>query len=458
MTAVSTNSYKDPDGFILFHNGKHKRVLMPSYQRHYELFINSGLYDELSTAGKIVSHDESGETLVPGQYKVLIPAQLPLITYSYSWCFEQLKAAALLTLDIQESCLAHGMSLKDATAFNVQFQGGRPIFIDTSSFEIYEEGLPWQAYGQFCRHFLAPLCLMSMTDVRLQSLLETNLDGIAIDLCSKLLPFKSWLNTGIMAHIHLHARSSAKQTPATHSQTVKPVAKSQLLNIIRHLRLTISDLSLNTQKTTWDDYYEKNNNYSSACFADKQNWLVETVKQLPERPALIWDIGANNGHFSRLLAPFTGTVVSMDFDQNAVNDNFITNRSRNITNILPLQIDLTNPFPRRGWALAERHSLLDLPKPDLLVALALIHHLAIGKNLPLNLVIKTFSELTQKYLLIEFVEKRDGQVQKLLRHRQDIFPGYNLDEFKATAMEKFSIIRSMTIRDTPRHLFLMEKK
>ncbi|MDR1144843.1 MAG: hypothetical protein LBK71_01735 [Verrucomicrobiales bacterium] len=456
---TAANSYRDPDGFILFHNGKHWRVLMPAYRQHYERFIGSGLYDHLAAAKKIVAHTESAELLVPGQYKVLLPEQLPLISYSYAWCFEQLKAAALLTLDIQAVSLAHGMSLKDATSFNVQFQNGRAIFIDTSSFEIYEAGRPWQAYGQFCRHFLAPLALMAMTDAGLHSLLETNLDGIDLGLCGKLLPGKSWLNTGLMAHIHLHARAIAKQSAAdgAGAPIAKPVTKVQLLNIIEHLRLTIEGLTLSPRKTTWDDYYECNNNYSQRCFADKENWLVTTIKQLPQKQALVWDIGANNGHFSRLIAPLTEHIVSMDFDANAVNDNFRANLARGITNILPLQVDLTNPFPRRGWALAERGSLFDLPKPDLLVALALIHHLAIGNNLPLGLVMKTFADITRKYLVIEFVEKHDGQVQKLLARRKDIFPGYHLDGFKEAALKHFAIVRSTRIQDTPRHLFLLEK-
>jgi len=208
MTENLSGSFRDPSGFMFKHEGKLYRQVNQKYQEEYDLLMNSGLYDQLNKSRTLVAHKEVDLALAPRPkiaYKVIQPENIDFISYPYEWCFNQLKDAAILTLAIARRALEFGMSLKDASAYNIQFQHGRPIFIDTLSFEKYEEGMPWIAYKQFCQHFLAPLALMAKTDIRLGQLLKNHIDGIPLDLASKLLPASTKLSFGLSTHIHPHA-------------------------------------------------------------------------------------------------------------------------------------------------------------------------------------------------------------------------------------------------------------
>jgi hypothetical protein len=202
-------SFRDPSGFVFLRDGVIYRQVNRVYQNNYDHFIRSGLWDKLVEDGLLIAHSEVEleQSATGTAYKVIEPALIPFISYPYEWCFSQLKDAGLLTLEIQLKALEFGMSLKDCSAYNIQFNQGKPIFIDTLSFEMYREGQPWVAYRQFCQHFLAPLVLMSQTDIRLQQLLRIYIDGVPLDLASSLLPARSWLNFAWLSHIHMHAKS-----------------------------------------------------------------------------------------------------------------------------------------------------------------------------------------------------------------------------------------------------------
>lgn len=206
------SSFRDPSGFLFRRDGVLLRQVQERYRPHYEQLKASGLYAALTAEGLLVPHEERPlhEAAAPGAAYVLQPELLPFISLPYEWCFAQRQAAALLTLRVQERALAHGMTLKDASAFNVQFRGVQPVLIDTLSFERYDEGTPWVAYRQFCQHFLAPLVLQARLDVRLGALLRQYLDGVPLDLASALLPRRSWMSPAVLMHIHLHAQSIAK--------------------------------------------------------------------------------------------------------------------------------------------------------------------------------------------------------------------------------------------------------
>ncbi|HYO67091.1 MAG TPA: hypothetical protein VEU33_13530, partial [Archangium sp.] len=205
-------SFRDPSGFVFRREGIVYRQVNDSYREDFALLQGSGLHAELVQAGQLIPHEEVdlGLAAAPGAHKVLRPRQLPFVSYPYEWSFSQLQDAALLTLDVQEKALARGLSLKDASAYNVQLVDGRPMLIDTLSFEKYEEGRPWVAYRQFCQHFLAPLALMSHTDVRLGQLLRLYIDGIPLDLASRLLPGRTRFSFALGMHVHAHARSQQK--------------------------------------------------------------------------------------------------------------------------------------------------------------------------------------------------------------------------------------------------------
>ncbi len=221
MPEIVSASFRDPSGFVFKQDDEFHRQVNLAYKKDYDLLMSSGLYRQLSKAKALITHQELSLDLSPLleiAYKIIKPQQLGFISYPYEWCFNQYKDAAILTLSIARRALEYGISLKDASAYNIQFLDGRPIFIDTLSFEAYQEGLPWVAYKQFCQHFLAPLALMAKTDTRLSALMRNYIDGIPLDLASKLLPRSTKLNFGLATHIHFHAKSQEKYADQEISQ------------------------------------------------------------------------------------------------------------------------------------------------------------------------------------------------------------------------------------------------
>jgi hypothetical protein len=267
------SSFRDPSGFVFHKNGKVYRKVHTSYKEQYDFLMHSGLSDTLQKESLLVKHIEHDPAVPDDQwYKVLEPEQIPFISYPYEWSFGQLQDAALLTLKIQNIALSSQMSLKDASAFNVQFMHGSPIFIDTLSFEKYEENSPWVAYKQFCQHFLAPLSLMAYNDLRLGTLSQIFLDGIPLDFASKLLPRKSQFSLGILAHVHMHAKSQQKHMSEVLQKQKYKITKTELLGILDSLSNTIASLHLPKQKTVWGEYYN-DTNYSGE--AQKDNSCVD---------------------------------------------------------------------------------------------------------------------------------------------------------------------------------------
>jgi hypothetical protein len=448
-------SFRDPSGFLFRRNKLIYRQINTVYKTHYDQLIESGLCQALVDAELLVPHEEvpiSGPQ--PDKaYKVIKPEQVPFISYPYEWCFSQLKDAALLTLEIQKKALDCGMSLKDCSAYNIQFMNGRPVFIDTLSFETYREGEPWIAYRQFCQHFLAPLALMSYKDVRLNQLFRVYIDGIPLDLASSLLPGRTRLAFGMFSHIHLHARSQKLFAEKPLSVTGRRMSRIGLLGLIDSLEQAIRKLSWQ-QDTEWIDYLD-DTNYSADAFHHKEEIVSRFLDRTDSK--LVWDLGANTGFFSRVAAEKGMLTISFDVDPACVERNYQTCVKERATNILPLLLDLTNPSPGVGWKNEERASFLDRGPADTALALALIHHLAIVNNLPLDRIASFFSRICES-LIIEFVPKSDSQVQRLLMTREDIFPDYTQQAFEREFERRFAVQESVGIAGSDRILYLMKRK
>jgi hypothetical protein len=346
------------------------------------------------------------------------------------------------------------MSLKDASAYNIQFVRGKATLIDTLSFEVYEEGKPWVAYRQFCQHFLAPLALMALKDVRLNQLLRVYIDGVPLDLASELLPSKTRFNFGLLTHVHLHAGAQKKYSGEEVKSRGGSMSKQAMIGLIDNLVSTIQNLDWTPRGTEWGNYYDITN-YSDAAFEHKKQLIREWTGQV--KPALVWDLGANNGVFSRVAGEGGTFVASFDIDPAAVEQNYRQVKSEKAENLLPLLLDLTNPSPSIGWANRERDSFGERGPADMVLALAVIHHLAISNNVPLPQLAGFFAE-TGTWLVIEFVPKSDSQVMKLLASRKDIFPNYTRDGFEAAFKEKFNIRAAVDVNESERVLYLMEKK
>ena len=456
-------SFRDPSGVVYSHNGKLLRQINKVYQQDYDLLLSSGLYDRLSKKKLLVSHEESQEPpLLPElAYKIIQPEKIDFISYPYEWSFSQLKDAALLTLNIEKEALNSGLSLKDASAYNIQFHHGAPILIDTLSFCQYQEGQPWVAYKQFCQHFLAPLALMSKTDLQLSKLLIHYIDGIPLALCSKLLPGSTRLSFGLTSHIHLHAQAENRYAATGDdagrnlSEKKPQVSKIGLLGILDSLEKTVRSLNIQAAGKEWANYYS-NTNYTDDSFKSKKQIVKEWSQAL--KPKKVMDLGANTGVFSREAAWSPDClVISSDIDPEAVEANYLQIKVDAQKNVLPLVIDLTNPSPAIGWDNQERESFYQRGQCDLVLALALIHHLAIANNVPLLDIAHTFSELGT-YLLLEFVPKEDSQVKRLLRSRDDIFSDYSLEGILNAFSAFYQLEKQTPVPGSARTMLLFKRK
>jgi hypothetical protein len=451
-------SFRDPSGYVFERAGVLYRQINDAAHQDYERFLASGLYEQLAGSGDLVPHTEADAALSPDgrAFRVIRPERVPFISYPYEWCFGQLKDAALLTLRLQKAAMTHGMSLKDATAYNVAFWNGRAVWIDTLSFEVLKPGTPWVAYGQFCQMFLAPLALMSLVDIRLQHLLRTCIDGVPLDLASALLPAASRLRPGLLMHVHLHATAQRrmKGRPAVGGQRAKGFSQTALTGIVDSLERTVKGLDWRPPDTTWGNYYD-DTNYTDVAFAHKREIVAKAIDRL--RPATVWDLGANDGTFSRLASSQGIETIAFDVDPAAVEKNYRRATSTAERNLLPLVLDLTNPSGRYGWANEERDALADRGPADLALVLALVHHLAIAHNVPLERIADYLARLARA-LVIEFVPKDDSQVQRLLASRVDIFDTYTRERFESAFSRRFEILETAPVRDAVRTIYVMRSR
>lgn len=455
-------SFRDPAGFV-FDGGKEKepqifRTVNEAGKSDYEFFVRSGLAAQLQKSAWIIPFEERdsrpNENLpVDGVWKYLAVQRVPFISYPYEWCFHQLRDAAILTLKIQLAALEKGMSLKDASAYNIQMYHGRPIFIDLLSFEKYEEGRPWVAYRQFCMHFLGPLLLMSRRDIRYGTLFRDWIEGFPMDFVSKNLPWKSRFSPSCQIHVHLHAKL-LKKYESTRGQVsdkpVKPVPLRQLRLLMENLLAFVQSISAPYPTTEWGDYYN-DTNYSDRAFECKR----ECVRSLCERlkPRTVCDLGANCGEFSRCLPAEVETIISADIDPVAVDKNYVRVRNQKERNLYPILQDLCNPSPGIGWLNAERKPFTERARCDLSLSLALIHHLCIGNNLSFDYVARFLRELGPSAVM-EFVPKEDSQTQRLLRSRPDIFPDYSLENCVRAFAPYFQNVERFPVADSLRTLLV----
>ena len=449
---VVASSFRDPAGFLFTNSeGTLLRQINSVGILNYNTATQVGLYDKLFKKGYLVRHKELSAT----KTKVIIqPSYINTISYPFEWSFTMLKDAALLTLKIQKIALKHQLSLKDASAYNIQFIGAQPILIDTLSFESYPKDKPWVAYGQFCRHFLAPLLLMSYNDVRSSQMLRTYIDGIPLDLANSILPNKAKLKFSVLMHISLHSKIQAKHAD-DRKVSNKKLPMQNLLGVIDSLERLIKKLEPKNSNTEWMDYYN-NTNYSESAAKNKEKLIASFAKAIPKLKSVL-DLGGNDGHYSSAFAANKIQTICADIDPFAVEYNYLRNKNQKNTNMTPLLIDLTNPGGAIGWANTERTDVTKRLRSDLTMALALIHHLAISNNLPFGYIAEYFSKFGP-YLIIEFVPKEDSQVKKLLATREDIFNTYTESNFEKEFLNIYKIIKKESIKGTYRTLYLLKVK
>jgi len=453
---LERSSFRDPNGFLFHFDGNLFRQINHSYKENYDHLMKSGLYEELVNSNLLVIHEEYDIT--PPQpekaYKIIKPELIPFISYPYEWSFSQLKDAALTTLEIQKTAMKYEMTLKDSSAYNIQFRKGKPVLIDSLSFEKYSEGQPWKPYRQFCQHFLAPLALICHKDVRLNQLFRIYIDGIPLDLTSSLLPLKTRYMFSLLAHIHTHSKSQKHYENREVKIKERKMNKRSFQGIIESLNSSIKKLKWSPKDTEWGNYYS-DTNYSNTSFENKKKIISELLDKI--NPKFVWDLGANTGIFSRISSQKGIQTIAFDIDPIAVEKNYLECVKQGDENLLPLLLDLTNPSPYLGWESQERMSFVERGPTDLIMALALIHHLAISNNVPFNRLALFFKKICNN-LIIEFIPKKDSQVKRLLATREDIFDDYTRENFESE-FEKFFIIKdSLEIADSFRTLYHMQIK
>lgn len=454
--AHDPSSYRDPSGFIFEKDGVLYRQVNQSFREHYRHFIDSGCYTSFVKKGWLIPHKEIEQNLTGDAdwFLTIQPERLSLVTYPGEWSFDMLRDAALLTLQLVKEAISFGLILKDATPLNIQWHNGRLVFIDTLSFELYNPEKPWIAYRQFCECFAAPLLLMHYRKQPLQQLYLAYPEGIPLQIAKALLPPKSRFNIHTYLHIHLHARFDKKNNTATASAK-GGFSKHKMLNLVSSLESLVTQCKLPEQDSTWSGYYDEAAT-RTGYLEQKQKIITGWLQQL-SGVHTVADLGANDGVFSKLAAGLGKQVWAADQDPYCINRLYKQVLEQKDKNIQPMIIELANPTPASGVNNTERKSFITRCQPDLVMALALIHHLAIGKNIPFSLIAAFFAGLSN-YLLIEFVPKEDEKVQLLLAHKEDIYPGYHLHAFEESFGTLFTIEQKEPVTGSKRWLYLLKRK
>lgn len=451
-------SFRDPSGSIFYDkDGVLKRVINPIYFPQYKKLTESGFFKTLIDKKLLVSH---AETFSSEEKIEITPEVIPFITNPYEWSFEQYKHAALHTLKIHKYALSKSFVLKDASAYNVTFHKGKPIFIDTLSFDFYEEGTPWRAYKQFITHFFGPLVLAKYHGTEIFKMMQTHIDGIPIKLISSLLPGKSKLSSTLYTNIHLLAKMEAKHSEDYKVETkIASLSKKAQSNIIENLFNYIKKLNV-SETTEWGDYYTKTN-YNEDAFNLKKQLIKSWIT--PLEPQRLIDVGGNDGTFARTVLGQVPHVIVTDIDAEAVNHNYKQSIKNSEENMLPFVFDVLQPAPGIGFNNTERHSVVErLQKynPDVTMALALIHHITLSGNVPFEKTAAFFSSFS-KVLLIEFPTREDTWVASLLARKREFinhFDFYNKDNFEVAFSRFFDIDKKEEIKGSKRFLYLLKRK
>lgn len=454
-------SFRDSAGTVL--DGGHcvYRAIDSSFSAQWEAALASGFFESASGRGLLIPFQEVSPQ--PGTWKTLESPKLPFISFPYEWCFGQLKDAALHTLDVLDEALAHGLILRDATAYNIQFSGWKPVFIDLLSFEPRDKGRPWQAYGQFCRFFLAPLALMARRSPLCGRFLRDWIDGLPLDLAASLLPFSTRFSPSLALHLHYHARLQARYAdPREAARRLKKIRLSDKAhpNLSRALRMAVEGQKLPAHMSTeWGEYYD-DTNYSPKAAESKMQKVMEVVAQLSGEAGLAVDIGANTARYSAFLAESFSQVLAVDIDYLAVEKLWEHVKRSRIPNLLPLVLDLCNPSPAIGWDNTERPSFRQRCKADYLSALAVIHHLVFTGGIPLPTLARGLSHLVRAggTLVVEWVPFEDSQVQRLLSARSVISQPYSYELFLEAFAPWFELRAVTPIDESLRQLAVFRKK
>ncbi len=454
-----TGSFRDPGGFVLTVGGRVFRFINHRFVDDWKCFSASPLFQDLQQEHLLiptfeVDVDTKTRLGLPDVSGAVVEHErVPFVSYPYEWSFGMLKDAGLLHLDIIQRCLDHNIILKDATAFNAQFIGSQPVFIDVLSFARLEEGEPWAGYSQFCKMFLFPLMLQAYKRVPFQGWLRSELEGLDPVVFSRFMTGRDLLRPGVLTHVRLQAWMQKKLEDVSYSVRgrVKSAgfSKAAIVKNTSGLRRLLHKLTPKDSRSGWTTYTETHT-YSDDEFLQKERFVRQAVLQ--QRPGLVWDLGCNTGHFSRLAGEQADYVVALDADSDSVEYFYQSLKKEGRKNILPLVVNLANLSPAQGWAGLERQSMPARGRPDFVLCLALIHHMTISANIPLASFIGWLAELGAS-IVIEFVAKEDAMVKRLLLNKDDTYDDYNRTHFESCLGRFFRVQECLSLPGGTRFLY-----
>ena len=463
---LEPGSFRDRDSRVVLAGDAVYRLLSESGERDWSALKDSGLLEKLVAEGRVVETEEADLALVPqevrdalpgGASKLLRHQRVPFVSYPYEWTFSMLQDAALLQLDLQLAAIDEGLTLKDATPYNVQFRGGMPTFIDLGSFEPLQPGEPWVGYRQFCMLYLYPLLFQAYKDIPFHPWLRGSIDGIPPATAASVFSLRDRFRRGVFMHAVMHARlerrSQAREGGDVKQELKKANFKPEMIKAnLRSLRKLVAGLRWKTGETAWTGY-RQDNTYSDEDAARKQAFVSAAAAEI--RPGLSWDMGCNDGAYARLAAEHTSDqVVAFDFDHATVEALYRSLREEGNTAILPLVGNLSDPSPGLGWRGSERRRLEERGRPDLVLALALIHHVSITANVPIAEFLGWLRDLGGA-VVIEFPHRDDPMVKRLLSGKAaDANADYDHENFVRELKSRFRVEREEQLPSGTRTLYL----
>lgn len=460
-------SFRDPGNrvFRLSERDRQTRILRGIDDAHMtslSALFDKPFFSEWQASGAVVgtrlldeSDPDARAILSQGWAGVLEHDEISFVSYPYEWSFSMLRAAALHHLKLMETALENGWTIKDSTPYNIQFVNCQPVFIDIPSFEPVVEGEPWFGYRQFCAMFLTPLMLRAHLGIDHLPLLRSYLDGIPPTEAAKFFRGLGRLRSGVMSHIlfpdqveRAIIKRERDAVPVV-ARTGRKHSKAMVLGLVQSMRRLVRKLKHGIRHTDWSQY-ESTHSYEEPDFTAKKAF-VERHGSSRHRHH-IWDIGCNTGTFSNLVAPYCDLVVSIDGDHDAIEQYFLRKTSDEQANVLPLVMNLANISPDQGWAGEERDSLDHRVKPDMVLCLALIHHVRMSANIPIDMFMAWLRSLDAE-VIIEFVDRHDEMVVKLLTHKKEKYTDYSLATFQKALEGRFDVAERKEVKGDKRILF-----
>ena len=424
-----------------------ERVLTENGLADWECLAAAMFFTREVATGRLIATELAPESEWPaGAWGLLAHARVPFWSYPYEWSFTMLKAAALLQLQLLGAALDEGLTMKDATPYNITFRGVSPVFIDVGSFRQYERGEPWLGYGQFCRMFLYPLMMRAHGGIAFQPLMRGSLDGITPDHIRSVIRGSRLLRPGAILDVVMQAR--AERTLAASKRDLRAELSTAGFSIDM-IKSNVKRLTSVIEKTVWQSRASTWSDYNTCAHVSTQRGpkedFVRTVVDSTRR-RLVWDLGANDGHFSRLAAGNADLVVAADADELVVDRLFQSLTEVGPGNVLPLVFDLADPSPGLGWRSQERRRLEDRGSPDLVLLLAVIHHLVISANLPLAEIIEWLASLRAE-VVFEWVPPDDPMARQIAvnKRKHEIHADYTEDSLRALLRDRFEIRTELPI-------------